>query len=161
MSMTADKYIERLNDILQKKKVFLQDILTLTEAQSTTITEDGTEHLQQLIDKKQAVIDVINKLDDEFNVYFQRLKSSLNIKSLDELDAFSITEAGQLKKTTGEILGVITAISEIEKQNDIKCKKLLDQLGGEIRKFNQGKKVNTAYVPRPINIPSYFIDKKK
>jgi len=161
MDMTPEKYIARLTEILQKKLLILQDILMLTEAQTGTINEDGIEDLRKLIDEKQVKIDSVNKLDEEFAVYFQRLKSSLKITRLDELDASGIKGAGRLKEATAEILCMIGRISEVEKQNNIKSKELLDRLGGEVKKINLGKRANSAYAHGPINIPSYFIDKKK
>lgn len=161
MEMSPEKYIQRLNEILQKKTLLLQDILVLTEAQAKVINEDGIDDLNKLIDKKQTKIDAINSLDEEFSVYFQRLKSSMNIKSLTELDALGLEGAGQLKSLTGGILALINAIGEKEKQNNENSKKLLDQLGSDIKKLNQNKKVNSAYAHKSVDIPSYFIDKKK
>lgn len=161
MSISTEKYMERLVEILLNKQGLLQEILILTETQAQSIHEDGIDNLHKLIDEKQLKIEAIDKLDDEFNVYFQRLKTTLNISSLSQLDASIIPGAKQLKEVTGEILKLITSIGDIEKQNNKKGDELLSHLGGEIKKINQGKKVNTGYTPGKPNIASYFIDKKK
>ena len=161
MSISSEMHIERLNEILRKKKILLQDILVLTKNQSQTITEDGIESLQKLISDKQLKIDEIDKLDDEFSVYFHRLKTVLNVSSLDELSVSGVAGAKQLRGLTKDILKLIADISEIEKQNNRNSKELLGQLGSEIKKINQGKKVNNAYIPNMPNTVSYFIDKKK
>jgi hypothetical protein len=161
MDTSPEKYMDRLIEISNKKQELLQNILALTKAQAGTINEDGIESLQKLIDEKQLVIDAINKLDEEFGVYFQRLKTTLKVTSLDQLNVSGIKGTKELKEVTEKIVKLITEISEIEKQNSEKGKKLLNQLGGEIRKINQGKKTNSAYSPPPMSIPSYFIDKKK
>ncbi len=161
MDTSSEKYISRLIEILKKKHVLLRAILSLTQAQSSEINEDSIEKLQKLIDDKQHVIDDINKLDEEFEVYFARLKISLKINSLEELDASGIEGARHLKEVTAGILKLITEISEIEKANNDKSKELLGKLGGEIKKINQGMKVNSAYSSTPVNTASYFIDKKK
>jgi hypothetical protein len=161
MEMSPEKYIQRLNEILQKKILLLQDILVLTKAQAEVINEDEIDSLNKLIDKKQTKIDVVNELDEEFNVYFQRLKSSLGVKSIAGLDASGLEGAKELKDVTAEILNLINRISELEKQNTGNGKSLLDHLGGEIKKINQNKKVSSAYSPGPVSVPSYFIDKKK
>lgn len=161
MDTSPEKYIDRLIDILKKKQVLLGDILSLSQAQSSTINEDSIEKLQKLIDKKQTVIDDINALDDEFKVYFNRLKTSQKISSLDELDASGVNGAKELKALTGDIMKLITSIAEIEKSNSEKSQALLNQLGGEIKKINQGKRINNAYTPVQPKPPSYFIDKKK
>lgn len=161
MDTSTEKYMERLIDILKKKHVMLRAILSLTQAQSAQMNEDGIEKLQKLIDEKQHVIDDINKLDEEFSVYFTRLKTTLKIKSLDELNASGIEGAKHLKEITAGILNLITEISGIEKTNNKKSEELLNELGSEIRKINQGKKVNSTYTAKPVNTASYFIDKKK
>lgn len=161
MDITPEKYIERLIDLLKKKHVLLRSILSLTQAQVSQINEESIDKLQKLIDEKQHVIDDINSLDDEFNVYFTRLKSTLKINSLDELNAEELEGAKVLKEVTAGIISLIKEISELEKTNNEKSKELLGTLSGEIKKLNQGKKVNTGYVSKPFNSASYFIDKKK
>lgn len=166
MNTTPEKYIERLNELLQKKKALLLDILTLTQAQSEAITDEDLDSLNNLINSKQLKMDAINKFDEEFGTYYQRLKSTLGISHLDQLDTAKLESsasesAKQLKGLTAEILKVIRDIGEIEKANDQKSKKLLEQFGSEIKKINQGKKANSAYNPGPVSSPSYFLDKKK
>lgn len=161
MNITPEQYVERMINILQKKKELLQDILVLTESQTKVINEDSLEELRRLIDGKQSKIDDIDKLDEEFRVYFQRLKTALKITRLDELNASSLPGARLLKEATGDILGLIKRIGLLEKSNNQKGQQLLDSLKGEIKKMNLSKKANSAYVPKPFNIPSYFIDKKK
>lgn len=165
MNSTTDnlpeKYMQRLIDLLKKKHVLLRSILSLTQAQASQINEDSIEKLTGLIDEKQHVIDDINKLDDEFNVYFTRLKTTLKINSVEELNASGIEGARHLKEITAGIINLINEISELEKTNSKSSQELLNKLGSEIRKINQSKKVNTVYTARPINTSAYFIDKKK
>lgn len=161
MEASIEKYIDRLIGILSKKKGLLEDILSLTEAQTNAISEDSIDVLDNLIDHKQLKIYDINKLDEEFEVYFSRLKSTQRISSLNELDMTAIAGAKELKAITAEIVQIISNISSLEKQNSKKSNELLGQLGGEIKKINQNIKVNNVYSPNQAKAPSYFIDKKK
>lgn len=166
MVTTPEKYMERLVEILQKKKDILLDILDLTRKQTEAITEDGLDALNKLIDGKQKKIDEIDKLDEEFGVYFQRLKSTMGISRLDQLDASKLNaavaeKAKSLKSLTAEILDVIKSISELEEINSGKSQELLGEFSKQIRSINQGKKANNAYKPAPYSAPSYFVDKKK
>ena len=161
MDASHEKYMDRLTEILHKKQGFLQEIMDLTKSQTAAIDEESLEKLQKLIEDKQAKIDLIDKLDEEFNVYFQRLKSTLKINNLAELDAAGSPKAAQLKEATAGILKLIISIGDIEKVNSEKSQKLLKDMGNDIKKLNQGKKVNSAYTPAPFKLPSYFIDKKK
>lgn len=166
MNTTPEKYIERLNELLLKKKALLNEILELTQAQTGVITEEGLDSLNELINKKQLKIDSIDKLNEEFEIYYSRLKSTFGISNLEQLDTAGLGEAAyagarRLKALTAGIMDVITQISEIEKANSKKSNDLLERLGKEIKRINQGKKVNNAYNPVPYNTPSYFLDKKK
>lgn len=164
--ITPEKYIEMLNGLLSKKKAVLADILGLTRAQADAITEDGMDRLEGLIKEKQLKIVEIDKLDGEFEANCEKLKVLLGISGLDRLDAERLggdaaKGAKLLKSQTAEILDAIRNISEIEKDNGVKSKKLLDHFGSEIKRINQGKKANNAYKTGPCNVPSYFLDKKK
>ena len=160
--MTPEEYILRLTEVSGKKYILMQDILTLTRSQSGTITEDGVDGLEKLIALKQARIADIDKLDEQFDVYFQRLKQELKIKSLDELKGPNIKGVRELQEVVESIMSVIREISEIEKQNNENAKKLLNRFGDEVKKLNQSRKVNQAYNTSPaMQPPSYFIDKKK
>jgi hypothetical protein len=166
MVTTPEKYMERLVEILQKKKDILLNILDLTRKQTEEITEDGLDALNKLIDGKQKKIDEIDKLDEEFGVYFQRLKSTLGISRLDQLeasklDAAAAEKAKSLKSLTAEILDVIKSINKLEEINSRKSQELLGEFSKQIRSINQGKKANNAYKPTPYSAPSYFVDKKK
>ncbi|MGI6668012.1 MAG: hypothetical protein ACOX4M_00685 [Acetivibrionales bacterium] len=75
--------------------------------------------------------------------------------------SLAFPQAEKLKEITGEILSLISGISEAEKANAVKCKELLEQLGSKIREINQGKKINKAYNSPPPGVASFFVDKKK
>jgi hypothetical protein len=161
MELSLEEYIERLFEASQKKYENLQDILAITKVQSETISEDNIDVLQKLISDKQLKIDNIDKLDEEFNVYFQRMKAQLKIKNLDELENPSIKGLKELKEQIAAIMKLLTKISELERDNNHKAKSLLDSLGNEIKKINQMKRVNNVYKPTKNQYQSYYIDKKK
>lgn len=159
--MKPEEYVARLIEILEKKKSLFHELLSLTEKQTEVICEDKLEELQRLVDEKQIKIDAAVKLDDDFQVYFRRLKSELRLDSLDELRASQVEGAARLKDLTAVIIGLAEKISFLEKANNTSAKSLLNKLGGEVRKVSEGRRINSAYTPGPVSAPSYFIDKKK
>lgn len=166
MGITVSQYIERINELLNKKLSLLKDIWAITQKQTDTIQEDRLDELGALIDEKQKKIDLIEKIDEEFGVYFERMKSAFGISRLDQLDVSKLENSAQggarsLKSLTSEVMGVIKEISEVEKTNSNKSKELLNEFGNQIRNINSGKKVNNAYRPASYEVPSYFLDKKK
>lgn len=159
--MIPEEYVERLQELSDKKYVLLKDILYLSKAQAQSIKDDNEEELERLVAAKQSHIDAIDKLDEEFNAYFISLKKELGIKSLDELKGRSIKGVDMLQNTIADILEIIKEISILETQNKAGVKKMFDEVSDEIRKLNQAKRVNNAYTNAPSKAPSYFIDKKK
>jgi len=162
--MTPEEYVVRLLEAANKKCALLKDILFISQAQSRSITEDGVENLEKLIDEKQVKIDEINKIDEGFAEDFNCLKQVLGVKSLAELKDLKDRGVGGIKDlqdVIGEIMALIREISELEKSNSLKAKKRLENLSTKVRQVNQGKQLNAAYMPSPVKLPSYFIDKKR
>lgn len=161
MNNSPEKYFERMIELGRKKYGYLQDILALTQKQTAVIVEDGIEVLGQLINEKQKVIEEIDRLDEEYGVYFQRLKTVLKITDLADVDASKTEGAKKLKDVTSGLMELIKQIKELETSNNEKAHKLYNHFGEEIRKISAGKKMTSAYAPKGENPPSFYIDKKK
>lgn len=162
MDTGRDIKFDRMIGLLDKKKKLLGDMLELTRAQTDVIAEGTLDKLKLLVDEKQQKIDEIDKLDAGFGVYFEALKAAYNIDRLSELDVNDDPRAKQLKQITSEVIELIGQISSIEKVNSEKSKKLLEELGSQIKRMNQGKKINNAYGRQPTDVPSsFFLDQKK
>lgn len=159
--ITHEEYIGGLYKVSLEKCNLLKDILKFTEEQAEFIEEEEIESLEKLVAVKQAKIDEINKLDEEFEVYFLRLKDTLNVKKLDEFKGLNLPGARELQEAVAQIICLVEKISRLEKQNNEKAKNLLRKLRDNIKNINQSKKVNSAYMPEPLKPPAYFIDKKK
>lgn len=159
---TPDKYIQRMQEVTDKKYILLQDMVLLTQEQSNTITEEGLYELEKLVSCKQLKIDEIDKLDEEFNVYFQRLKHELKVNSLEEAQTSGIIGVKELQEAVKDVKDLIVEIMNLEKANSEKTKNLLDLLGDEIKKVSVGKAANSAYkIGQNTRQPSYFMDQKK
>lgn len=161
MDNSAEKCIISMNEVLSKKSSFLQELFDLTQNQSVAINDGNVAELNRLVDCKQEKIDSINKLDEEFKAYFERLKSILGVASLELLDAGRVPGAGELRSKVAEIIVLVKKISDIEVANSQAAKKLLSSLGSQVKKLNQGMKLSNAYTPAKLDRGSYFIDKKK
>lgn len=131
-------------------------------AQTEAINIEGMDGLKKLISDKQVKIDEINKIDEEFGVYFARLKQKLGINKLEEIKSSDLKGAKELQQTIGQIMELLKEINELEKHNNEKAKGFLNDLGAKIRQIKEGKKLSNAYSPGTgLRQPSYFIDKKK
>lgn len=162
MNSGGNIQFDRMIELLKRKKQLLCDMFDLTKAQTDVITAGTLDKLQELIDDKQQKINEIDKLDTDFSMYFESLKIAFGINKLNELDAASHPQAKQLKQITSEVVGLVGEISRVEKVNSEKSKKLLDELGSQIKKVNQGRKINNAYnKTNSANPSSFFMDQKK
>ncbi|HOM01290.1 MAG TPA: flagellar export chaperone FlgN [Acetivibrio sp.] len=162
MINTPEGYIQTLVQISEKKLNCLKNILSLTMTQNETINEEGMDGLQNLIDEKQAKIDEINRLDDEFNACFTAFKQKLGISSLDEAGRLGVKGAKELQDIVVKIVELLREISEAEKKNKEKADNLLNYLGAKIREIREGRRISSAYSSAAsVSPPSYFFDKKK
>lgn len=161
MTITAEKYVEQLLNISQKKHELLKGILSITREQTGVITEEGSEQLIKFIDMKQERIDAVDKLDDEFKSCFEGLKQEMKVKSLDELKSHSIRGIGELQQCISGIMQTVKEISLLEEENRDKANKLLGELGSEIKKLNQGKRMSSAYSSPSVPPSAYYFDTKK
>lgn len=160
--MTPEQYIQKLTDLSLKKSDSMKKILILTKKQSEVITEDSIEELQNLIDIKQKLIDDINELDDAFEVYFSRLKSILGIESMEEVRISDYGEVVQLQQAIKTIFETIKEIQNVENENNMKARDVLESLGGQIRQVKQGKIANNGYnIGGKLPQQSYYFDTKK
>lgn len=160
--MTPEQYIQKLTDLSLKKSDSMKKILILTKKQSEVITEDSIEELQNLIDIKQKLIDDINELDDAFEVYFSRLKSILGIESMEEVRISDYGEVVQLQQAIKTIFETIKEIQNVENENNMKARDVLESLGGQIRQIKQGKIANNGYnIGGKLPQQSYYFDTKK
>lgn len=161
MGLTPEEYMHRLLEVTAKKRTLMQELLVLTQKQAEVLHEDGLDALQKLVDDKQVRIDAVNKLDEDFDVYFRRLKSELKVNSLEEAKCAGIQGAKELQEAVAGVIQIVQQIGVLEKENNTKAQGLLNKFGDEVKRVNIAKKANSAYAPGPIQTSSYFIDKKK
>jgi len=161
MDTSVGKYFDRMTEILKKKKLLLKDMLYLSELQTSAIQSEDLDTLRQLVDKKQRKIEAIDKLDDEFEIYYERLKATANVKRLDELNVSEFPGAKALKDATSEVLEMAGKIRETEQINNQKCAELKKKLGEQINKARKSRKINDAYNQTINDTQSYYFDKKK
>ncbi|WP_313563082.1 flagellar protein FlgN [Ruminiclostridium cellobioparum] len=160
--MNADQYIQKLLELSEKKLSGLRQILKLTEEQSNVITEDNVEELQRIIDLKQQQMDIIDELDQAFEVYYSRVKSVLGVQSLEEIRMSELNGAAELKQIITTIYDITRQIQNLESVNNKKVKEILNRLSSEIRQIKQGQVVNNGYnIGGKMPQQSYYFDKKK
>jgi Zn-dependent oligopeptidase len=160
--MTPEQYVQKLTEVSIKKQGSLSEILKLTKQQASAIAEAEAEEIEGLIQSKQVLIDKISEMDTEFEVYYSRLKTILNIQSLEDIKENQIRGAAELKHVVTVIVATIKQIQSLEIENKNKAEEVVNNLARDIRRVKQSKIANNGYnVASKLPSPSYFIDKKK
>lgn len=159
--MEAKDYVQRLNEILEKKRGLLAEILSYTCLQKEAISQQNHNELEVLISRKQARIEGVDKLDEQFSVYSSRLKSALSIASLEDLPRFDLPGTRELKSQVSQIMATLKEIQIVEQDNNGKVQTELTDLKGKIQQANSFNKVNNAYSAPKGALPAYYFDKKK
>jgi FlgN protein. len=160
--MTPEQYLQKLIALSSEKLDRLKEMLELTKRQSGFITEDSVDELQEIIDLKQRQMNLIDELDDAFEVYFSRLKSVLGVQSIEEISMGQYQGAAELKQLIKIIFDTMAQIQVIEKDNNEKARGVLSKLSGQIRQVKQGRIANNGYnIGGKLPQQSYFFDTKK
>lgn len=154
-------YLSILIESLEKKKVILNEIISLNKIQLESVSGKtiDDDKFNETIEKKEVCINEIEKLDKGFESVYNHIKDSLlNNSSLYE------NEISILKKLISEITESSMEVQLSEKRNEqIVLKKMSD----ERRKIHQSKtanKVANDYYQNmnKVNyIDPQFLDKKK
>jgi archaellum component FlaC len=160
--MTPEQYVQKLIELSLQKLDAINEIFELTKKQSEIINEDSADKLQKLIELKQKQIDNIGELDEAFEVYFARLKSTLGIQSIDEIRMTQLQGAAELKQIVTIISEIYKKIQTLEIENKNRTEEIVNKLASEIRKIKQHKMANNGYnIASKLPNTSYFIDKRK
>lgn len=160
--MIPEQYIQKLIELSEKKLNALNEILNLTKRQSKIISEDSADKLNRLIDLKQCQINMIDELDDAFEVYYSRLKSLLGVQSIEEIEMTQFQGVVELKQIVTTIFDTTKYIQSLEIENKNRVQAIVDKLAADIRRIKQHKVANNGYnVAAKLPKPSYFFDKKK
>lgn len=159
--MEAQEYLSRLNEILLKKQAMLNEFMSFTRMQKESLSKEDFDELEILIAKKQSRMDAVDKLDEQFAVYSEGLKKTLDIQSFDELPSKRIPGTRELKDNTARVLDLLNEIKQIDDENTAFMKSKMAKVKDKIKQSNGFKKVSAAYFhPRQGLINPYF-DKKK
>ncbi|HYE10830.1 MAG TPA: flagellar export chaperone FlgN [Patescibacteria group bacterium] len=156
-----NQLINDLNQIIEQKLELFKEIYNITLAQQKDIEDHEADNIEALVQKKQQVIDKIDKLDGDFLASYNKLKEAHNLDSLDLIDTEKHPEMKNIKTHIKSIMGMAHKIMELENSNKDKLDKIFQNVKSELRQINVGKRSLNAYEPKPVYNDGVFIDKKK
>lgn len=154
-------YTHILMESLKKKKEALENILKYTKQQETVLAEEvfDEETFEVLIEKKQQYITVINKLDEGFDITFERVKGELT----EHKEMFK-TEILGLQELIREVTEVSAQIQVLENRNKLTFENKMKIKRQNIKMARKSSESVRKYYQNAANAhtgESIFMDKKK
>ncbi|KAB3539651.1 flagellar protein FlgN [Alkaliphilus pronyensis] len=162
--MRPEKIVIELQNICNHKLNIMKQILSLTIAQKEALTnkeDQGINLLNQIIEEKQSLIDIVNQLDHDFITNYEAIKKLLKIDSFEECTEEPVKGFKQLKDTVNEIVNVTKDISQLDKENMEMANSNMNELKAQLKNIKTGKKVINSYNRKYVETPSILIDKKR
>ncbi|MEJ8552679.1 flagellar export chaperone FlgN [Tepidibacter sp. Z1-5] len=166
--MNIKDLIDILTQISETKYNLMKEIHEITKMQKIDIENNNSDLLINYIEKKQDIIDEIDKLDKQFYSIYIKLKEDLNIDSIDHIDTQKYPEIKELKSKIENILKLTKEIDEVDKINNKKVKEELEKVKENLKnvKTDQKSLKNNARAYKGYNnkynhAQGVFIDNKK
>ncbi len=138
----ANEYIVMMIDSLDKKNKHLDEIMMLTEKQTSILSSENIdwEAFNEVIDKKDIIIENINKMDEGFDKLFLRVKEQLADNKLQYAEDISKMQ-NLIKKISEKSM----QIEVTEKRNKALIEKRVNESKQVIKQGKLGNKAAAQY----------------
>lgn len=151
--------MEDLIEISKQKSGILDEIYFLTIDQSKVIVKEDIDGLNELIDKKQELIDDAKGLDTKFEKIVDELKEIYSVEKLEDIDICKV-EVEKLQVVIKAIINKVNLIRQLELDNSTLLRDMKDSIENKIKSIKMGKKAVSNYGYGKMQQPVYF-DKKQ
>ncbi|NLW23549.1 MAG: flagellar protein FlgN [Tissierellia bacterium] len=156
--MTREK-IDQLISLTKEKIKLLERFQSLTKEQKLEIEKEDVDSIDLILDKKDAIMKEIDKLDVRFMDIFSQIKKDESVENIYDLDREKYPNLVELKKAVKDVSSLLMAISLLDEENTKMMKKKLADTKMELKRVKEGMKAYKGY-----NVPfdgSILIDEKK
>lgn len=160
--MTNKEYIKMLEDSLIKKVELLKQLQGLNQEQKIILedSESTPEELDDNMEKKSAIIERLDKMDDGFQSIFDKVKSELDLNKSEYEEQIK-----NMQKLITLITDLSTDVQAKEMQNKELAKAKFSHIRTQIRESKHGQKAVASYYASMMNntgyVDSQFWDQKK
>lgn len=158
--METSTYIKILTDTLIKKSKVLDELIELNkkEVDSLTLDEVNMEQFDEILNKKEHLIQQLNQLDDGFEKVYTRVSEQLMKNSVDY--KVNIIMIQELIKN---IMDKSINLQIKEKHSKGKFESYILKQKQDIKKYNMSSQTVSNYYKNMMNEyqgESFFLDKK-
>ncbi|MHB8172074.1 MAG: flagellar export chaperone FlgN [Thermincolia bacterium] len=160
-----DNYVEILAEGLSAQLNRYKEFNLLTGEQEKAFEADDIDTVEDLLKRRQILMDEIDGLDKELEKIKGDICQILNLEefSMNKLD--ELIDTPNSKKASGtiaEISAVLVEIHHVDTRNQRKLNEKFQDIKGELKKLHEGKHARQAYLDIPEQFPeSRFFNQKK
>lgn len=158
--MESKNYLQMMIDSLNMKVSILKEVEKLNEEQTAFATTDtvSEDQFQENLDRKGALIDNLEKLDEGFDSLFQRIK-----KELEENRDQYAKEIKQMKQLITQVTELGVRVEAQEARNKLLIQNKFTQMRQDIQTAKRSTKMANTYYQNmnKLNYEPQFMDKKK
>ncbi len=159
---SAAEHVGILEDSLIKKIDLLRQIRALNEEQKVILedTDSGPDELDANMDKKSAIIDQLDKMDEGFQNLFDKVKPEIE----NNREAYA-NQIKNMQESIRMITDLSANIQAEEARNKEIAKKRFSYVRNQIKETRHNQKAVATYYNNMMNNTGYegsqFWDKKK
>lgn len=159
--MPGEDYVTILSESLQKKNKILDEIRAANEEQKVLLADEmlGPEDFEKTLEKKAALIEKLNCLDDGFQQIYEQVRPEIE----QNMDKYA-EQIRQMQELIREIVAKTMSAQAEEARNKQLIEKKFASVKKQIREVKSSQKaVNTYYrnMMKNAYLDSQFLDRKK
>ena len=128
--------MEDLIEISKQKSGVLDEIYFLTIDQSKAIMKEDIDSLNELIDKKQVLIDDAKVLDTKFEKIVDELKEIYSVEKLEDIDICKVG-VERLQVVIRAIINKVNLIRQLEMDNSALLRDMKDNIESKIKSIEE------------------------
>lgn len=161
MEGTPEMYFEAMRISLEKKLVILKGLMEATDMQTAILNEElfDEEAFAAQVDAKAASIEELAKLDEGFEITYERIKEILAT----DKDSYK-TQILELQERIAAVTEIGVKLEAAERRNKDRFDLHVRNSRDKIKSFNKSNAAVSQYYKNMNNQVmgnSYFLDKKK
>jgi benzoyl-CoA reductase/2-hydroxyglutaryl-CoA dehydratase subunit BcrC/BadD/HgdB len=156
----AESDLNKLIDLLEKKKRLLKEFLRLTKYQTEFIKNEDIKKMDNLLKSKEKRIIKINRFDREFIEGYEELKERYGVEKPEELKVNRIL-LQEFRNITKEIVDLTGFIYQLDINNSNIMRDNFVKLKIRLMDIRKGKKARAGYKNSLQQTGGVFIDKRE
>ncbi|NPV72548.1 MAG: flagellar protein FlgN [Pelotomaculum sp.] len=156
-----DGLLDGVLELMVRKKEMAARIKSLTLEQAGFLAPEQAEKLLELVDKKQACIDEIGRIDGELQQLKEKAGVVDGVPEQEGVDRPVFQKRERIEKMRREIDLILREAWHLDEQNRRRLEAEFCRIKSSLKSLQAGRKTFTAYQGAAAPARGCFIDKKK